>query len=117
MQVANFDVKTSVEGLTVVHTQSVHLQAVHKFEIDINGYKCTIRFKSDGGEPRYEGKPLDKGFDLDCYNHNNIFNECIFKPIPIALLDGKLVSMTYVSSMVSQEENIRKFEYCLWMES
>lgn len=110
------DVKTKVGNLTVVHTQSVHIQGVDSFDIDINGYTCTVKFVSDDQQPRYVGSVSDSGYLVTCYNHVNPLGESIFTPFAIGMLDGKIIWMTYLTSLVAVVNSVRKFEYSLWME-
>lgn len=114
---ATLNVSTTVNGMTVVHTQAVHIAGAQSFDISINGYVCTVRFKSDEGGSRYIGVPADGKFYVDCYNHNNSLGESIFKPFPVAKLNEKTIWMTYYTNVVSTELNIRRFEYSLWLES
>lgn len=111
------NVTTKVGSLTVMHTQSVHLQGSQSFDIDINGYKCTVKFVTDEGQSRYIGSALESGYLVTCYNHINGIGESIFTPFAIGKLDDKLIWMTYTTNLLSAVAGVRRFEYSLWMES
>jgi hypothetical protein len=115
--VSILNVKTKVGNLTVVHTSVAHLQGSQSFEIDINTYICTVKFVSDGGGPRYVGNVQGASYLVTCYNHTNGFGEGIFTPFAIGQLNGKSIYLTYYTTLLSEENGVRRFEYSLWMES
>lgn len=114
---AVLNVKTKVGNLSVVGSGVVHLQGSNTFDIDINGYICTVRFLSDNGGPRYQGQNEGVSYVVNCYNHINTIGEAIFSPFPIGQLGGKSIFMTYYTTLLPSNVEVRRFEYSLWMES
>jgi hypothetical protein len=92
------------------------LQGLQSFDIDINGYKCTVKFVSDDGKARYTGSALESGYVVTCYNHVNPLGESIFTPFAVGKLESKLIHMTYTTNLLSDVGSVRRFEYSLWME-
>lgn len=114
---AGLNIKNKVGNLSVVGSGVVHLQGANAFDIDINGYICTVRFVSDDGGSRYQGQNEGASYVVNCYNHMSTIGEAIFSPFPIGQLGGKSIFMTYYATLLSLDVEVRRFEYSLWMES
>jgi hypothetical protein len=114
---SNFAVKTVAGGKRVIHTAVFQLRNAFSFEIHIDGWSCTVRFKSDGGGSRYLGSTEGGRLYIDLYNHDNALGDTIADPFVIAGTDVGSVYMTYTVSLLNPDLGIRRVEYTLWMDA
>ena len=106
---------TAKVGEREVLTSGVaHVQNVGDLVVSINNLNFRFIFKSDGGAPRYEGRVDGDMFVFELSNHNNSLGEGLFTPLDIAVLNGRIISMTYCVSTVDLSTNARRLEYAFY---
>ena len=110
-------IKTIVGGQVVIHSEVVHINGQDRFDISINGWICTVRFKEDDGASRYSGVVEDGRLYVDLYNHKNTLGESITTPFVIAQIGSANIWMTYRTTMLEATIKARSFEYALWMDN
>jgi len=92
------------------------LKGKDSFDIHVDSWSCTVRFKSDSNAPRYSGAYENNRLYIDMYNHNNSLGDTIGEPFRIASAGDVHFYMTYTVSLLNDEQNVRRVEYALWVD-
>jgi hypothetical protein len=107
------DIKVYVRGAEVVASGIVHTSANAPIDITINGMPMQIRFFDDWSNQavRYDSRTEGGMWVLNLTNFSFPSGEGLFDPIPVTVIAGRQLSMTFTIGTTNRAVGIRTFSY------
>jgi hypothetical protein len=95
----------------------VHLEGDESITFNVASLKIVFEFRTDEGAVRYAGSVKEGTLYFELFNHKNVLGEGILKPVEIAQVGGRALSVTYYVSTVNADTSARRFEFAVYVGS